>query len=132
MPVCIIYSESLFICPLLGVQSKKVFLAGGKGFEPLLTDSESAVLPLDEPPIARAKYSTTIPWFNAIFQATFSSMKLNALRRRCNTTALPRICMDSNKGGLMRCPLITSRRKPKNWRGSFPSCSISARMLVSR
>ena len=25
--------------------------AGGKGFEPLQTDSESAVLPLDEPPI---------------------------------------------------------------------------------
>ena len=24
--------------------------AGGKGFEPLYTDSESAVLPLDEPP----------------------------------------------------------------------------------
>ena len=27
-------------------------LAGGKGFEPLLTDPESAVLPLDEPPTA--------------------------------------------------------------------------------
>jgi hypothetical protein len=26
------------------------FEAGGKGFEPLLADSESAVLPLDEPP----------------------------------------------------------------------------------
>ena len=27
-----------------------VLPAGGKGFEPLLADSESAVLPLDEPP----------------------------------------------------------------------------------
>lgn len=26
-------------------------VAGGKGFEPLLTDSESVVLPLDEPPM---------------------------------------------------------------------------------
>jgi hypothetical protein len=25
-------------------------LAGGRGFEPLLTESESIVLPLDEPP----------------------------------------------------------------------------------
>jgi hypothetical protein len=32
--------------------------AGGKGFEPLLTDPESAVLPLDEPPIIeRADFS---------------------------------------------------------------------------
>lgn|GEM_PF-4734611 len=27
-----------------------VFSAGGKGFEPLLDDPESSVLPLDEPP----------------------------------------------------------------------------------
>ena len=26
-------------------------VAGGRGFEPLLAESESAVLPLDEPPI---------------------------------------------------------------------------------
>ena len=26
-------------------------MAGGRGFEPLLAESESAVLPLDEPPI---------------------------------------------------------------------------------
>ena len=31
-------------------------LAGGKGFEPLHTDPESAVLPLDEPPVLRAGY----------------------------------------------------------------------------
>ncbi len=30
--------------------------AGGKGFEPLHTDSESAVLPLDEPPITKLFY----------------------------------------------------------------------------
>ncbi len=27
-----------------------IILAGGRGFEPLLAESESAVLPLDEPP----------------------------------------------------------------------------------
>ena len=26
-------------------------MAGGRGFEPLLTESEAVVLPLDEPPI---------------------------------------------------------------------------------
>jgi hypothetical protein len=36
------------------------FVAGGKGVEPLHTDSESAVLPLDEPPkLARAPIYTT-------------------------------------------------------------------------
>lgn len=29
-------------------------MAGGKGFEPLLDDPESSVLPLDEPPKHRA------------------------------------------------------------------------------
>ena len=29
-----------------------IILAGGRGFEPLLAESESAVLPLDEPPKA--------------------------------------------------------------------------------
>ena len=33
--------------------SGSLFQAGGKGFEPLLTDPESAVLPLDEPPICQ-------------------------------------------------------------------------------
>jgi hypothetical protein len=30
-------------------------MAGGKGFEPLHTDPESAVLPLDEPPVFNRK-----------------------------------------------------------------------------
>ncbi len=30
-------------------------MAGGKGFEPLHTDPESAVLPLDEPPVINRK-----------------------------------------------------------------------------
>src|SRR3990172_4518113 len=30
--------------------------AGGRGFEPRLTDPESAVLPLDEPPVKRGKF----------------------------------------------------------------------------
>ncbi len=31
--------------------TKQLEMAGGRGFEPLLAESESAVLPLDEPPI---------------------------------------------------------------------------------
>ena len=31
-------------------------MAGGRGFEPLLAESESAVLPLDEPPIIIGHY----------------------------------------------------------------------------
>jgi hypothetical protein len=30
---------------------RRYFEAGGNGFEPLLADPESAVLPLDEPPL---------------------------------------------------------------------------------
>jgi hypothetical protein len=37
-------------------------LAGGKGFEPLHTDPESAVLPLDEPPMNGKNFTTHIPW----------------------------------------------------------------------
>ena len=46
--------EPLFVDKNLSLKSKTRFhgfsQAGGKGFEPLLTDPESAVLPLDEPP----------------------------------------------------------------------------------
>lgn len=38
-------------------------MAGGKGFEPLQTDPESVVLPLDEPPPNFEGYSTTFPAF---------------------------------------------------------------------
>ncbi len=31
-------------------------MAGGRGFEPRLTDPESAVLPLDDPPLRHALY----------------------------------------------------------------------------
>ena len=31
----------------------RFFVAGGKGVEPIHTDSESAVLPLDEPPLQK-------------------------------------------------------------------------------
>ncbi len=34
-------------------------MAGGKGFEPLHTDPESAVLPLDEPPVINGENFTT-------------------------------------------------------------------------
>lgn len=36
--------------PLFGNPEKRRLLAGGLGFEPRLTESESAVLPLDDPP----------------------------------------------------------------------------------
>ncbi len=36
--------------------------AGGRGFEPRLTDSESAVLPLDEPPKQMAFYHRRFGW----------------------------------------------------------------------
>jgi hypothetical protein len=44
--------EGLFYYPYLGICRRfpPTFCAGGKGFEPLLADPESAVLPLDEPP----------------------------------------------------------------------------------
>ena len=40
------------------VSTASFFSAGGKGFEPLHTDSESAVLPLDEPPIECELYQS--------------------------------------------------------------------------
>jgi hypothetical protein len=49
--------------------------AGGEGFEPPLTDPESAVLPLDEPPVlghrmvAEAQYFTTARVFSQIWRA---------------------------------------------------------------
>ena len=36
------------------MNTKMQFLAGGAGFEPTLTESESAVLPLDDPPVTRS------------------------------------------------------------------------------
>jgi hypothetical protein len=38
-----------------------IYQAGGKGFEPLQTDPESVVLPLDEPPIVHAGGILTCP-----------------------------------------------------------------------
>ena len=41
--------------------------AGGKGVEPLHTDSESAVLPLDEPPPTNAYITTFLPFLTRVF-----------------------------------------------------------------
>ena len=41
--------------------------AGGKGVEPLHTDSESAVLPLDEPPPTNAYITTFPPFLTRVF-----------------------------------------------------------------
>lgn len=60
-------------------------MAGGKGFEPLQTDPESAVLPLDEPPLQkqfyhRFFYSSRIvkqilsPTLRPIFEALYASV----------------------------------------------------------
>ena len=40
-----------------------IYLAGGRGFEPRLTESESAVLPLDDPPSMMNYHSH--PWRSA-------------------------------------------------------------------
>jgi hypothetical protein len=61
-----------------------VSMAGGKGFEPLLTDPESAVLPLDEPPsFQRAVFYHALKWksnkvryFRAI-RRVLSSISIN-------------------------------------------------------
>ena len=37
-----------------------ILMAGGEGFEPPHTDSESAVLPLDEPPISGFYFTTPV------------------------------------------------------------------------
>ena len=40
-------------------------LAGGRGFEPLHTDPESVVLPLDEPPLTPQVYHIQEPLYRA-------------------------------------------------------------------
>lgn len=45
------YSESGIMNENTPVFATGVFQAGGRGFEPRHTDPESAVLPLDEPPV---------------------------------------------------------------------------------
>ena len=62
-------------------------MAGGKGFEPLLTDPESAVLPLDEPPTyqrglfyhALMEKSNLVDYFRAA-RRVLSSMSMNINR----------------------------------------------------
>ena len=52
-------------------------MAGGRGFEPLLTESESVVLPLDEPPIfcfffssKRNGFMTNLQFYNSYESST--------------------------------------------------------------
>ena len=45
---------------------KQFEMAGGRGFEPLLAESESAVLPLDEPP-ERVYYNRREEGINLFF-----------------------------------------------------------------
>ena len=46
--------------------------AGGNGVEPLHTDSESAVLPLDEPPLTNAYITTILPVFTRALRENLS------------------------------------------------------------
>ena len=46
--------------------------AGGNGVEPLHTDSESAVLPLDEPPPTIAYITTFLPFLTRVLRGILS------------------------------------------------------------
>ncbi len=48
------------VAPQIEKRPQGRFVAGGRGFEPLHTDPESAVLPLDEPPTADG--ILPLPW----------------------------------------------------------------------
>ena len=75
-------------------------LAGGEGLEPPQANPESAVLPLDEPPIFNERY-VTIPWeFRQIHEAESLSSISIALRMRSSTFSLPMIIILSKSGGL--------------------------------
>lgn len=72
-------------------------MAGGKGFEPLQADPESAVLPLDEPPMISAGYSTISLDNN---QEILFYSSVSAFIRRWRTRSRPMISILSNSGGL--------------------------------
>lgn len=55
--------------------------AGGKGFEPLHTDSESAVLPLDEPPMLQCLIVKTMVFYH-VFAAWQGEINKNFSRSR--------------------------------------------------
>jgi hypothetical protein len=44
-------------------------VAGGQGFEPWLAESESAVLPLDDPPSKQMLYISESGWTVKVFSA---------------------------------------------------------------
>lgn len=96
-------------------------LAGGRGFEPLHTDPESVVLPLDEPPLhASLSYSDFI--VQGIFREMlcafiYSSRSLIASSSLLITFTLPIISIDSNKGGLTIRPVTATRNIPNTFPG---------------
>src|SRR4030067_2557319 len=96
-------------CIPLDLRSKHL-QAGGRGFEPRLTDPESAVLPLDEPPVKRG-HSTT----RRAAQSNFGIASRSSIARsiREMTSALPKRCIVSISGGLTGCPVTAMRRIPK-------------------
>ncbi len=82
-----------------------ILQAGGKGVEPLHTDPESAVLPLDEPPIING-CDFTMPitsrpdwhWLSDNYYILSSSSAAALIRWR--TFSRPMISMQSKIGGL--------------------------------
>ncbi len=87
-------------------------MAGGRGFEPRLTDSESAVLPLDEPPNVRGILSHAQE--GVYSTSAWVSKRAIARSIRARTSTLPITAMLSISGGLTRCPVTATRKIPNN------------------
>lgn len=82
----------------------RLYLAGGKGVEPLHTDSESAVLPLDEPPVwlLSPKYTTGEGLCQLIGESPGAAFNSAMACRILDSTLLrPIISMLSKSGGLI-------------------------------
>src|ERR1700733_7528226 len=64
------------------------WVAGGLGFEPRLAESESAVLPLDDPPTGRAPV-----WVNSTLGPSLKDAAACASMRRGGTAWVPPSCL---------------------------------------
>ncbi len=82
-------------------------LAGGGGFEPPLTDPESAVLPLDDPPALSILYH--IPP-----ESTRSTNAFSAFCMRLSTRSLPKMLSVPKRGGATGLPVTATRMIPKS------------------
>lgn len=93
-------------------------IAGGEGFEPPHTDSESAVLPLDEPPISVFYFTTPLVISPEILIINFYFTSVNFSRSVIDFLILsivlsfPIISILSNKGGLTFLPVTATLNIP--------------------